>query len=619
MPPSGLSAAVARARRAVAPADPRSDGALLDAFVAARDGAAFAALVERFGPMVFAVCRRHTGHHHDAEDVFQAVFVVLARRAGCVVPREAVGGWLYGVAVRTAREARAMAARRTARETPSARLPDPVAASAHPDPERAAVLDAELAALPEKYRTLLVRCDLRDEPQVEVAAALGVPVGTVYSRLATARKLLAARLRARGVGLGTGGLAAALGDAARAVPPDLSARAVASALTPESLPAAVAALSQGVLRAMLIEKLKLVPLATGLVAAAALAAGVLAAPTPTPPAEPRVPVGLGVAQDPRKASPAPKAAPDPGRLLFIKDGRLFGAKPDGTGEAELATQVQNAAVSPDGKWLAVSTYVAPKGGGAGGSFRAILRRPGEKGTGVPLADDVPAPGDVSFIWAPDSARVLVQKSVPTGNPDPARLTTANAVYDLTTRTSEPLKEPEGFRMRVRDWFPDGKSFLSNMLPRNDPDGNRLARVPVAGGPPEFLTPAGAEGVRGGKLSPDGTRVLVTEDDPKANAPGASRLSVLDLKTGKTTPVPAAAPGWVGGYAWSPDGRRVAFDWRAAPERPGGPAPAPAHFVVVCDVDGANRRAVVTYGLDLGGTVVSPWVASNRGLRLVGWR
>src|SRR5690242_12870418 len=106
MPHAGLSAAVSRARRAAGRSvpDTRSDGAVLAAFLAGRDPDAFAELVARFGPMVFAVCRRVTGHHQDAEDAFQAAFVVLARKAAAVAPREAVGAWLHGVAVRTARE-----------------------------------------------------------------------------------------------------------------------------------------------------------------------------------------------------------------------------------------------------------------------------------------------------------------------------------------------------------------------------------------------------------------------------------------------------------------------------------------------------------------------------------
>ena len=170
---AGLTLALARTRRVVAPiTQNRSDGQLLTAFLATNDTDAFAELVVRYGPMVFAVCRRGTGHHQNAEDAFQATFVVLARKAATIVPREAVGSWLHGVAVRTAREARAMAAKRLAREVPVAHPPE----AARPDPEpddRAALIHEELAELPDKFRTLLVLCDLRGEPQTDVAARAG--------------------------------------------------------------------------------------------------------------------------------------------------------------------------------------------------------------------------------------------------------------------------------------------------------------------------------------------------------------------------------------------------------------------------------------------------------------
>jgi DNA-directed RNA polymerase specialized sigma24 family protein len=114
MATGSLGRVLDRLRRAALARDGggRDDGELLDAFIARRDGAAFAALVRRHGPMVLGVCRRLLRHDADAEDAFQATFLVLVKKAASVVPRELVGHWLYGVAYRTALKARAVAAGR---------------------------------------------------------------------------------------------------------------------------------------------------------------------------------------------------------------------------------------------------------------------------------------------------------------------------------------------------------------------------------------------------------------------------------------------------------------------------------------------------------------------------
>lgn len=111
MPTLPIAATIAQVRRAVlAPAADETDGILLTRFVRDRDDAAFRELVRRLGPMVLGTCRRVAGDDHLADDAFQAAFLVLAHRAADIVPRAAIRGWVYGVAVRTARKARAMAA-----------------------------------------------------------------------------------------------------------------------------------------------------------------------------------------------------------------------------------------------------------------------------------------------------------------------------------------------------------------------------------------------------------------------------------------------------------------------------------------------------------------------------
>jgi RNA polymerase sigma factor (sigma-70 family) len=247
-----------------------TDGQLLARFIDNRDEAAFAALVRRHGPMVLGVCRRVLGHAHDAEDAFQATFLLLARKATSVVRREAVGSFLYGVAYRTALRARAQAARRRAIERQVEDMPHPEV----PPPEAQdwrPVLDRELSQLPEKYRAAVVLCDLECKTRREAARQLGVLEGTLASRLATARRMLAKRLARSGLSLSGGALAMALAaDASAAVPAAwvlstvraatvLAAGSAAGAATP------AVALMNEVLQAMLMTKLKVVA-ATVLVA-----------------------------------------------------------------------------------------------------------------------------------------------------------------------------------------------------------------------------------------------------------------------------------------------------------------------------------------------------------------
>jgi RNA polymerase sigma factor (sigma-70 family) len=164
---------------------------------------AFTALVHRHGSMVLGVCRRMLPGSHDAEDAFQATFLILARRAAAIGRREQLGSWLYGVAVRTAKEARRRAARQHATER---RLMDaPKAEPTHVEDQAdwLLLLDEELNRLPPRYRAVLVACELEGKSRREAASQLGMPEGTLSSRLARGRKLLRERLRRRGVNLGT--------------------------------------------------------------------------------------------------------------------------------------------------------------------------------------------------------------------------------------------------------------------------------------------------------------------------------------------------------------------------------------------------------------------------------
>jgi RNA polymerase sigma factor (sigma-70 family) len=250
-------------RRSVLPhdGDALTYGELLGRFVERGEAAALAALVRRHAPMVWGICRRVLGSHQDAEDAFQATFLVLVRRAESVAPRAMVANWLHGVAHQTALKARANAARRKGRERQVADLPEPQAAPEEYPSDLGPLLDQELIRMPEKYRAVVILCDLEGKTRREAAGLLGVPEGTVAGRLARARAMLAARLRRRGLDPTNVMMAGALSQSALPVCLVSSTIRVAallgvSELLPPVLSARVAALLEGVLKSMMLTKLK---------------------------------------------------------------------------------------------------------------------------------------------------------------------------------------------------------------------------------------------------------------------------------------------------------------------------------------------------------------------------
>lgn len=203
-----MNATLARLSRLAVDLCREPDALLLDRFLAGSEPA-FRELVARHGPLVYGVCNRVLRHRQDAEDALQAVFLVLARRAADVWPRDAVGAWLYGVAYRVAQKARMRRARRMTRECPLQDYPqlDPP----RPEPDTAAIIDRAIRKLPEVYRAAVIACDLEGLSRKDAAGQLGWTEGTLSGRLARARKLLADRLRKTGLTLPAGGLAAVLG------------------------------------------------------------------------------------------------------------------------------------------------------------------------------------------------------------------------------------------------------------------------------------------------------------------------------------------------------------------------------------------------------------------------
>jgi RNA polymerase sigma factor (sigma-70 family) len=273
-----------------------TDGQLLECFLSRRDAAALEALVRRHAPMVWGVCRRVLANHHDAEDAFQATFLVLVRKAASVSPRARVGNWLYGVAHQTALKARATRAKRKTRERPVTEMPEPAAVEQDVRDDLQPMLDEELSRLPEKYRAVIVLCDLEGRTGREAARQLGCPEGTVASRLARGRALLAKRLARHGLTVTGGALVGMLSREARAAVPAsiLTSTIRAVTVVPGKQAAAtaavsgtVAALAESVIKAMLLNRLLKALTALLLVAAlsgaAALVAQTQAEDPPKPP------------------------------------------------------------------------------------------------------------------------------------------------------------------------------------------------------------------------------------------------------------------------------------------------------------------------------------------------
>jgi RNA polymerase sigma factor (sigma-70 family) len=344
------------------------DHQLLERFARNRDEAAFAALLRRHGPMVLSVCQSVLHHLHDAEDAFQAAFLLLAHKAGSIHRREAVSGWLYRVAYHLALRAQANAARRRVHERRAVPMPsaDPVLDLSLR--EVRLVLFEELENLPEQYRAPLVLCGLEEKSRDEAARLLGWSRGAVKGKLERGRELLRARLRRRGLEVSSGLCVAALAlnsASARVSAPlaDSTLRAavkvaagggtVAGAVSAE-----VAALVQGASQSMFSGKAKI---ATALLLALTVAAA-----------------ACGVAR--HRAAAADPPAPEQNQAAK----KAPGDRPKS--EAEGAVEVRGRVLDPDGKPVAGAklylTRSAPERATSGpdGRFRfAVSRSEREKG------------------------------------------------------------------------------------------------------------------------------------------------------------------------------------------------------------------------------------------------
>ncbi len=273
------------------PLDARPDAELLDRFARYGERPALEAVVRRHGPLVRGVCRRHLGTSPDADDAFQATFLVLLRHTGRGRPPAAVGPWLYAVAVRTSARLRS---RRRLQPLPEA-VPDRT-----PDPSMVAdwvpVLDRELAGLPAKYRDALVACELQGRSRREAATQLGIAEGTLSSRLARGRELLRRRLLKHGTLLPAAGLATLTAGEAASAEAVAATLALADGAVPAAVAAAVPPAGWGLWKA----------LAAGGLLGAVLAGGLAAGLGDGEPADPGRP-----ARPAAEMAPAPRVVTDP--------------------------------------------------------------------------------------------------------------------------------------------------------------------------------------------------------------------------------------------------------------------------------------------------------------------
>lgn len=520
------------ARLCLGLAEVQPDAELLENYIATRDEAAFALLVQRHGPKVFAVCRRLLGQHQLAEDAYQATFVVLAKKAHTIQPRSAVGGFLYGVARKAALEAYAVSRRR--KETLVETVPDsPAAPRTATDSDVLAMLDEEIANLSDNYRAAVVLCELDGVGRAEAAQQLGIAEGTLSSRLAAARKQLATRLKARGVVFSAGLMSSLALSANAAIPPTIT-----SATT------AVSIIATGVLRTMLLAKFKLVSTVCVLVTA------IIGMSTFVPKTSMEA-----------KAAPVQKAAKDEGLLWTFskKTSTLTAYMPDGKEAKTIAIQdgLHFLSFTEDGTKI----MFAGKDGkladpGATLGLTLHLRDVNDSVEGVDtglwyqLADQ--------FVVSQDMKKIVRSRTETLENIAGKNYPRfSNVLFDLATKIETPIDVPNDFQ--IVQWSADGKSWraIQNNLGLDPKLPNfRWHTVPVAGGKPTpindnytifWLTP-----------SPDGKTLLGTGYEHPLKLPAAIKWFNVTGEKATVTPVAQFEKVMFLLLRWSPDGRQVAY-------------------------------------------------------------
>jgi RNA polymerase sigma factor (sigma-70 family) len=484
--------------------------------------------------MVWGVCRRVLGHHQDAEDAFQAVFLVLVRKAATIRNKDKVAHWLHGVAHQTALKARAVAARTRTRERQVPEMPEPMVAEQDRWNDLQPLLDQELGRLPEKYGAVIVLCDLEGKTRKEAAQQLGWPEGTTNSRLARARIMLAKRLARHGLTVSGGALAALLAcnTAQATVPPSLksltiktaSLVAVGQAVPPGLVSVKAASLTEGVLKSMLVAKLKIwtlvVVVAVVLVVGSRLGLGEEAVEASAPP----TPADGAAKQQPNADPPKPRPQ-------------------DGGPKARAAIPCDGGAIyslsfGPDGKTLATlcAHHKVKLWDLTTGKNRADLQ-----------AFQASGPGLVVVVFSPNG------KTLAWAGAGGAQGAGTVKLWDLAGAKERAALEAHAGGCLAVAFSPDSTTLASGGWT----DQTITLWDVATGKKKKTLTLQAAQQLRCLAFSPDGQILAAAGNGTGPVADGPVAIQLWDVATGKERATLDGHTGNICSLAFSPDGKTLA--------------------------------------------------------------
>ena len=497
-----------------------TDGELLADYARRRDESAFATLVQRYGGLVLGVAHRQLADHQQAEDVFQATFLALARSAQRLSAQTPLANWLYTVSLRQARKLRARSHRHETleRTAPSVRIPEADPLAAITGRELLQIVDDELVRLPDKYRLPVLLCCILGHSRDEVANQLGWSDGIVKGRLERGRRRLAARLAARGL---APSVAVLTPLATEIVPQQLLGRTAEIAMTPwsKTIPSHVARL---ITSASPHRILPLAAIACSLMLVSAVGLAIASmgrAPESPPPKDPRRPTVVEPIAD--RSDPLPEGA----ALRF------------GTSRYRHGTEINRMTVSPDGKIAAVTTWSHTHG-----VVRAFDLTNGRVLYSLPERQ-----WSHAIAFSPDG-KMLVTKTTNRLVSPKLTITLREAATGKELRKVELDETDRGTMTQWVAMTPDGKSVATTME-----DARGVVLIDLEKGVVTRTFPHDGV-VYTATFSPDGTRIVAGGSD---GVKGKYFSRLWDVASGKELLRLEHGEGELRTIAFSPDGKTVA--------------------------------------------------------------